>query len=64
MESKKLKLPVGIQTFEKLRTEDYVYVDKTKYLVELIKKSQIAALIQITVRRRSIHIARTSGKII
>ena len=26
------KLPVGIQDFEKLRTENYVYVDKTQLL--------------------------------
>ncbi|KUJ95313.1 MAG: Uncharacterized protein XD41_1661, partial [Desulfonauticus sp. 38_4375] len=24
------KLPIGIQTFRKIREEDYVYVDKTK----------------------------------
>ena len=33
---KRLKLPTGIQTFEKLRNENCVYVDKTKYLVDLI----------------------------
>ncbi|MDR0542954.1 MAG: AAA family ATPase, partial [Dysgonamonadaceae bacterium] len=26
------KLPIGIQDFEKLRTENYLYVDKTQYL--------------------------------
>ena len=41
MEKKKLKLPIGIQTFEELRTGGYVYVDKTKYLVELIDKGKI-----------------------
>ena len=30
------KLPIGIQTFEKLREKGYLYVDKTKYLVDLI----------------------------
>jgi hypothetical protein len=30
------KLPIGIQTFERLREEGYLYVDKTKYLVDLI----------------------------
>ena len=30
------KLPIGIQTFEKLREEGYLYVDKTRYLVDLI----------------------------
>jgi len=29
-------LPIGIQTFEELRTEGYVYVDKTKYLIALV----------------------------
>ena len=31
-----MKLPIGIQTFEKLRTENYAYVDKTKEAYELI----------------------------
>ena len=30
------KLPIGIQTFEKIRSEGYIYVDKTEYLVNLI----------------------------
>ncbi|MDR1620905.1 MAG: ATP-binding protein [Synergistaceae bacterium] len=30
------KLPIGIQTFEKLRESGYLYVDKTKYLIDLI----------------------------
>jgi len=41
MENKRLKLPIGIQTFEDLRTEGYVYVDKTKYLIDLIDKGKI-----------------------
>ena len=41
MENKLLKLPTGIQTFEKLRKENCVYVDKTKYLVDLIDKGSI-----------------------
>ena len=41
MEKKKLKLPIGIQTFEELRSAGYVYVDKTKYLVELIDTGKI-----------------------
>ena len=32
------KLPIGIQNFEKLRTDDdYAYVDKTTFLYELVK---------------------------
>jgi len=41
MENKRLKLPIGIQTFEKIRTKGYIYVDKTKYLVELIETGEI-----------------------
>jgi hypothetical protein len=37
----RLKLPIGIQTFEELRTEGYIYVDKTKYLIEMIKTGKI-----------------------
>jgi hypothetical protein len=41
MESKRLKLPTGIQTFEKLREDNCVYVDKTKYLVKLIDDGSV-----------------------
>ena len=41
MKEKRLKLPIGIQTFETIRTEGYVYVDKTKYLVNLIDSGHI-----------------------
>jgi len=30
------KLPIGIQTFEKIITEDYTYVDKTKEIYDLV----------------------------
>ena len=32
------KLPVGLQDFRKLRTQGYLYVDKTRYLYELAKE--------------------------
>lgn len=35
------KLPIGIQDFEKLRTGGYLYVDKTRYLVELIDSGAV-----------------------
>jgi hypothetical protein len=41
MENRRLKLPIGIQTFETIRTEGYIYVDKTKYLINLIDTGQI-----------------------
>ena len=30
------KLPIGIQGFEKLRTDHFLYVDKTRYIYELV----------------------------
>ena len=31
-----MKYPIGIQSFEKLRKEGFLYVDKTKYIYELV----------------------------
>lgn len=31
------KLPIGIQTFSKIREENYIYIDKTKEALELIE---------------------------
>ena len=31
------KYPVGIQTFDKIREGNYVYIDKTKYIVKMMK---------------------------
>lgn len=33
--AKRIKYPVGIQTFEKIRKDGYVYVDKTDLIYEL-----------------------------
>ena len=38
---KLLKLPIGIQDFEKLRQGGYLYVDKTKYLIDLIDSGAV-----------------------
>ena len=32
-------LPIGIQSFETIRTEDFLYVDKTKHLLNIVKKA-------------------------
>ncbi len=34
------KLPIGIQNFKDIRDEDYLYVDKTKYLTEMVEKGK------------------------
>ncbi len=38
------KLPIGIQTFQKIREDDYVYVDKTGIAVDLIARYQYVFL--------------------
>lgn len=37
MEVRKKKLPIGIENFEKLRTEDFYFIDKTKLIKELLE---------------------------
>ena len=36
MEMRKKKLPIGIENFEKLRLEDFFYIDKTGLIKELL----------------------------
>ena len=38
MEEEIRRYPIGIQTFQKIIEGDYVYVDKTKYIVEIKKR--------------------------
>ncbi|MDR0610609.1 MAG: AAA family ATPase, partial [Planctomycetaceae bacterium] len=35
------KLPIGIQSFEDIRNNNYLYVDKTEYLYRLITTGKI-----------------------
>ena len=42
----KTKLPIGIENFEKLRTEGFYYVDKTGFIKELLDKEEIEWLDQ------------------
>ncbi|MDR1243780.1 MAG: AAA family ATPase, partial [Endomicrobium sp.] len=35
------QLPIGTQTFEKLRTDNYVYVDKTEHVYNLINNGSV-----------------------
>ena len=30
-----MKYPIGIQSFEKIRTNGYVYIDKTEYIYKM-----------------------------
>lgn len=33
--------PIGIQSFEKLRKENYLYIDKTSFVYELVKSGSL-----------------------
>ena len=44
MENRRLKLSTSIQTFEIIRTEERIYVDKTKYLVEIADNIKVCFL--------------------
>lgn len=35
------KLPVGIQSFEDIRKNDYLYVDKTMYIQDLVGSGKV-----------------------
>jgi hypothetical protein len=35
------KLPIGIQTFEEIRTENYLYVDKTEYIYRIATRGKV-----------------------
>ncbi len=34
------KLPIGIQNFEDIRKENYLYVDKTKQILQMIENGK------------------------
>lgn len=36
MEARKKKIPIGIENFEEIRKEDFYYIDKTGFIVELL----------------------------
>ncbi|MDR1595235.1 MAG: AAA family ATPase, partial [Prevotellaceae bacterium] len=36
-----LKLPLGIQSFEEIRNNNYLYVDKTEHLYRLVTTGKI-----------------------
>ena len=47
MENKKRKLPIGIQTFDHIRNDGYIYVDKTKHFVNLIDNGRVYFLARL-----------------
>ena len=40
MENKVLKYPIGVQSFEEIRTEGYLYIDKTDLIHKLISEGK------------------------
>lgn len=41
------KYPIGIQSFEKIRINDFVYVDKTALVYDLVSTSAVCFLTMI-----------------
>ena len=39
-----MKFPIGIQTFEKIREDDFVYVDKTELVYDLVSTCNVVCL--------------------
>ena len=39
-----IKYPIGMQSFEQIRNEGYVYVDKTDLIYRLVKDGRICVL--------------------
>ena len=35
------KIPIGIEDFKEIRTENYYYIDKTKFIEEILNLSLI-----------------------
>lgn len=35
------KLPIGVQSFEKIRQDGYLYIDKTMYITRLLEGRQL-----------------------
>ena len=56
------KYPVGIQTFQNLREGEYLYVDKTKYIVDFRKKGMKYVFLSRPRRfGKSIHLGILKG---
>ena len=38
------KLPIGIQTFKDIQTQNYIYIDRTEIALELIENFSLAPI--------------------
>ena len=56
MDKMERRYPIGIQTFEKIRKENYLYIDKTDLVWQLTKVSHNYALPYSTDRRKVVKI--------
>lgn len=54
-----MKYPIGIQTFEKIINDGFVYVDKTDLIYSLVKGGQIYFLSSPTFREKSFALHAT-----
>ncbi len=49
------KLPIGIQDFESLRKNEYMYVDKTEYIYRLVNSGKPYAADQRTLLKIGVN---------
>ncbi|MFZ4617188.1 MAG: AAA family ATPase [Rectinemataceae bacterium] len=49
------KLPIGIQSFEKLRTGGYVYIDKTPFIARMASQGGAFFLSRLVHRLLRLH---------
>ena len=43
------KLPIGIQSFKDIREENYLYIDKTKKILQMIQMANIIFFLVLVV---------------
>lgn len=53
-----MKYPIGIQSFEKIRINDFVYVDKTALVYDLVSTSAVCFLSRPAVSGKAFWSAR------
>ena len=49
------KMPIGVQSFEKMRTEGYAYVDKTWFISDMVAKGSIISFPSKAVWKKSLY---------
>lgn len=55
------KLPVGIESFEEIKREDFYYVDKTGVIKELLEKCEYSCAVTPQVRQTGKRLSGLAG---